>query len=218
MSDQDTSSESSSSEPSTAGESVADYSIDDVFSQLERLEQTVTSDTERREVERTKRMLKHVPGSDRIRKYTTRDIGEAFVGGIVFSLPLLVEDGVFEIAEWFIEVTVAQIPVFLVLNVLFVLALTTGLLYAVDIRDVKITNPFFGLIPRRLVAVLAISFIVATMTMFMWGRLHEEDPTTVEQFARITVIWAAAALGATLGDILPGESKGEDISELVGEK
>lgn len=202
-------------------ETSADYNIDDVFVQLERLEETVTSDAERKEVERTRRMLKRVPGSDKIRKYTTRDIGESFVGGIVFALPLLVEDGVFEIAEWFVEVTVGGIPVFLVVNILFILLLTIGLLYAVDFREVKITNPIFGLVPRRLVAVLAISFIVAAGTMFMWGRLAAPnegvDPSTLEQFARITVIWAAAALGAVLADILPGESKGEDISELISD-
>jgi len=53
--------------------------------------------------------------------------------------------------------------------------------------------------------------------MFMWGRLHEENPTTLEQFGRVTVIWAAAALGATLGDILPGESKGQDLAEMIGD-
>ncbi len=197
-------------------EAPTEYDIDDVYKQLQLLEATVTSDEERREVRRARKMLKHVPGSDRISKYTTRDMGEAFVGGIVFSLPLLVEDGVFEIAEWFTEYMIASVPIFLVVNVLFVLLLTTGLLYAIDFREVKITNPLFGFIPRRLLGVLIISFLVAAGTMFMWGRLHEEDPSTVERFSRITVIWAAAALGAVLADILPGESKGTDVSEILG--
>lgn len=222
MSERESSSETTPKPGSESAETVTDYDIDDVFTQLERLEETVTSEEERREVERTKRMLERVPGSNRIRKYTTRDIGEAFVGGIVFSLPLLVEDGVFEIAEWFTEITLAGFPVFLAINILFVITLTAGLLYAVDFRDVQITNPFFGIVPRRLAAVLVISFIVAAGTMLMWGRLHEglngESPTTYEQFARITVIWAAAALGAVLADILPGESQGEDITTLIGDE
>lgn len=213
MSDQDVPSEPAP--PDVDADDPVDYDIDDVFTQLQRLEETVTSDEEREEVERTKRMLERVPGSDHIRKYTSRDIGEAFVGGIVFSLPLLVEDGVFEIAEWMIDVTLGGIPVFLAVNILFIVALTAGLLYAVDFREVKITNPILGFIPRRLVAVLAISLVVAAMTMFMWGRLHEEDPTAFEAFARVTVIWAAAALGAVLADILPGESQGEDLSEII---
>lgn len=206
-----------SQEPSRSDDSTADYDIEDVFSQLEVLEETVNSENEQREVQRAMRMLKNVPGSTQIHKYTTRDMGEAFVGGIVFSLPLLVEDGVFEIAEWFTEVTVAGVPVFLVANVTFVVVLTAGLLYAVDFREITITKPLFGFLPRRLIGVLIISFVVAAGSMFMWGRLHEEDPTALEQFARITVIWAAAALGAVLGDILPGESRGEDISGLIGD-
>ena len=50
-----------------------------------------------------------------------------------------------------------------------------------------------------------------------WTRHVYQYPTTLEQFSCVTVIWAAAALGATLGDILPGESKGQDLVELVGE-
>ena len=193
------------------------YNMDDVFVQLERLEATVSSEHEQREVERMRRMLEHVPGGNAIRKYTTRDIGEAFVGGILFSLPLLVEDGVFEIAEWFTEVTLGPIPVFLVLNVVFIVALTTGLLYAIDFREIRIYRPLFGIIPRRLVGILIISLLVAAGSMLLWGRLHADDPTTLEVVARITVIWAAAALGAVLADILPGESKGEDISTLIGD-
>lgn len=196
-------------------ESTTEYNIDDVYKQLQLIEETVTSDAEREEVRRARKMLKRVPGSDHISKYTTRDMGESFVGAVVFSLPLLVEDGVFEIAEWFAEHTIAQIPIFLVLNVLFIGILVTGLLYAIDFREITITKPIFGFIPRRLVGVLAISLLVAVGSMFMWGRLHEEDPATIEQFGRVTVIWAAAALGAVLADILPGESKGEDISEMI---
>lgn len=193
------------------GDEESDYDIDDVLRQLERLEDTVDEDQERQEVQRTRRMLARVPGSDRIHKYTSRDVAEGFVGGIVFSLPLLVEDGVFEIAEWFAGVSVGPVPIFLTLNVVFIVVLTAGLLYATDIRDVRNVNPILGVIPRRLVAVLVISFVVAAGMMYMWGRLHEEDPTALEALGRITVIWAASALGAVLADILPGESQGEHL-------
>jgi len=193
------------------------YDINDVLDQLDELERTVDSSSERREVQRTRRMLKHVPGSDRIKKYTGRDISEGFVGGIIFSLPLLVEDGVFEIAEWFTEVMIGPIPVFLAVNVVFIVGLVAGLLYYTDIRDVR-ERRLFGIIPKRLVAVLTISFLVAAGTMFMWGRLHEENPTQLEMVGRITVIWAAAALGATLGDILPGESQGTDIGNMITDR
>ena len=194
----------------------SEYEIRDVLNQLDELEQTVSSADERCEVRRTRRMLEGVPGTEYIKKYTTRDISEGFVGGIIFALPLLVEDGVFEIAEWFVAVTVGPVPVFLVTNVLFIIILTAGLLYYTDIREVKL-RLIFGVIPKRLAAALTISFVVAVGMMFMWGRLHEENPTTVEQFSRVTVIWAAAALGASLGDILPGESQGQDLATMIAD-
>ena len=188
--------------------------IRDVLEQLEELEETVSSSQERREVERTRKMLELVPGRKRIKKYTTRDIAEGFVGAIIFSLPLLVEDGVFEIAEWFVEFLVGPIPVFFVANVLFIFAVTAGLLYYADFRDVQI-YPLFGFLPRRLVGVLIVSFIVAFGMLLMWGRLAAEDPSNIEALARVTVIWAAAAFGASLGDILPGESTGTDINAII---
>ncbi|MFW6152742.1 MAG: DUF2391 family protein [Halobacteriota archaeon] len=189
-----------------------------VIDRLVELEEVVDDPTERQEVRRTRRMLERVPGGKRIQKYTTRDIAEGFIGGIIFSLPMLVEDGVFEIAAWFTDLTVGPIPLVLLFNVAFIVIMVTGLLYFTDIRDVRVTNPLLGVIPRRLVGALGISFVVAGGLMLMWGRLHADDPTALETFARITVIWAAAAFGATLGDILPGESTGEDISDLVGDR
>lgn len=190
-----------------------DVDIDKVIDELEELEQKVSDDHERDEVRRVKTMLDYVPGTQVIHKYTTRDMGEAFIGGLVFSLPLLVEDGVFDIAEWFTQYTVGQVPLFLVANLLFIVVIAAGLLYAVDIREVRITNPFLGFIPRRLVGVLAISGVCAFGMMFLWGRLHEGDPSTLEAVSRGTVIWASAVLGAVLADILPGESKGSDIRQ-----
>lgn len=150
-----------------------------------------------------------------IKKYTTRDIAEAVVGSILLSLPLLVEDGVFDIADFFVETTVLGVPgVFLALNALFVILITIGLLYWADFQKIVPKRPFFGFIPRRLVGVLVISFMTSTMMMTMWGRVEGwEDPAIA--LARISCIWAAAAFGAALGDILPGPSQGVDISEKL---
>lgn len=197
-------------------EDAGGYEIDDVLRQLDELEETVSSDEERHGVRQTRRMLERVPGSNRIRKYTTRDVSEGAVGAIVFSLPLLVEDGVFDIAEWFAATRVGPVPVFLAANVAFVCVLTAGLLYATDFRDV-VTTPILGVVPRRLVAVLAVSFVVAAAMLYLWGRLHAGDPTRLEALGRITVVWAAAALGATIADILPGESSGTDIRERIAD-
>ncbi len=192
--------------------------IDDLLNKLDALEATVDDDHERRKVRQTIAMVERMPGSkaftSRISKYTGRDMAESFVGAVIFSLPLLVEDGVFEIAEWFVEFSPGGIPVFFIVNALFVLGMTAGLLYYADFRQVQVTKPIFGLIPRRYVGVLGVSLLTAFLMLLMWGRLHEEDPTAIEQVARVTVIWAAAAFGAALGDILPGESTGQDVSEI----
>lgn len=208
--------ENPSPETTDGSRGVSNTQLEDVLTQLDELENTVTSSDERREVERTRRLLKQLPGSDRIKKYTSKDIAEGFVGGIIFALPLLVEDGVFEIAEWFIDFSIGPLPLFLLLNFVFVVSLVGGLLYFTDFRDIQV-RLIFGFIPKRLVATLTISFIVALVMMFMWGRLHEENPTTLEQLSRVTVIWAAAALGASLGDILPGESTGTDLAQIISD-
>ncbi len=201
-----------SQEGSSPDDLSSEYEIGDVLDQLEELEESVSSPSEQRDVRTVKRMLEGVPGSERIKKYTTRDVAEGFVGGIIFSLPLLVEDGVFEIAEWFVSTAVGPVPVFLLVNILCTVLLVAGLLHYTDIRQVK-PRLLFGVLPKRLTGILLISFAVALGSMFLWGRLHAEDPTRLEAFARVAVIWTAAAVGATLGDILPGESRREDLIE-----
>lgn len=185
--------------------------VEELRSQLAELEDTVDDPEERREVEQAISLLERLPGgadgADLIRKFTRRDIAEGFVGAILISLPMLVEDGVFEIAEVFLAR-----PALLALNVCFVFATTAGLLYFADFRDVQITRPIFGFIPRRFTAVLVIAFVTAAFTMTLWGRLDGwSDP--VVALARIAVVWTLCAFGAALGDLLPGESSAKDIND-----
>lgn len=186
--------------------------LETIRGRLKELEETVDHPQERREVRRTIGLVDRLPPStvrERIRKYTRRDIAESFVGSILISLPLLVEDGVFDIADHLVST-----PIFFALNVAFIVVMTTGLLYYADFRDVGIHRPFLGVIPRRLTAVLIISLFTATFTMTLWGRVDGwADPAVA--VARISVIWAAAAFGAALGDILPGESTGADIADEI---
>ena len=193
--------------------------IDEVLEQLDELEETVDTEAELEEVADVRQAIERLPGGafvgERIERYTTRDVAESFVGSILISLPLLVEDGVFDIADHFLAHTIAGVPVWLVANVAFVVALTWGLLYWADFRDVRNTRPVLGVVPRRLVGVLAISLFTATLTMTLWGRVDDwADPMVA--FARISVIWAAAAFGAAIGDILPGESRGTDLGDIPG--
>jgi len=132
-------------------------------------------------------------------------------GGPLFA-PLLVEGGVFEIAGWLAGTSVAGVPVFLLAHVAFVLVMTAGLLYAADFRQIEIRHPILGVIPRRYAGVLLVSLFTSAFMLLLWGRLHEGDPTGPERGARVLVVWAVAAFGAGLGDILPGESQGARTS------
>ena len=191
--------------------------IDDLLAQLDALENAVDEGHERERVRETISLVERMPGSGafttRISKYTGRDIAQSFVGGIVFALPLLVEGGVFEIAAWFATARVGGLPVYLAGHVCFVVGVTTGLLYYADFRDVQVYRPILGIVPRRLVGVLGVAFLVSAGLMVLWGRLFIEDPTGLEAFARVTVVWGGASFGGALGDILPGESTGRDVSE-----
>ncbi|GAB7009370.1 DUF2391 domain-containing protein [Halorubrum trueperi] len=196
----------------------ADPDINDLLAKLDALSDTVDEGHEREKVRQTISLVERMPGSaaftTRITKYTSRDMAEAFVGAVLFALPLLVEGGVFEIAAWFAATTVAGAPVLLVAHVGFVLTMTAGLLYFADFRQIEVKHPIFGLIPRRYAGILLVSLFTTVFMLLLWGRLHEGDPTTIERIGRVTVVWAAAAFGAGLGDILPGESQGEDLGEF----
>lgn len=202
--------------------------IEELLEELQELEDTVDAPEEQKQLQEALAVAEQLTADDitarqkRISKFTTRDMAEAFIGGILFALPMLVEGGVFEIAEYFATTQVSGVPLALVGNVLFVLLTTAGIIYWSDIREVTVTHPILGVVPRRLVGVLTISLLVTVLMMLMWGRAFVGDPSRLELLARVTVIWAVAALGGSLGDILPGESKGYDIrienlDEIIGE-
>ncbi|OTF00190.1 MULTISPECIES: DUF2391 domain-containing protein [unclassified Halorubrum] len=195
-----------------------DPDIDDLLAKLDALRDTVDEGHEREEVRQTISLVERMPGSgalaERITKYTSRDLAESFVGAVLFALPLLVEGGVFEIAAWFAATTVAGVPVLLIGHVGFVFVATAGLLYYADFRQIAIHHPILGVIPRRYAGVLLVSLATSAAMLLFWGRLHEGDPTALERVSRVAVVWAAAAFGAGLGDILPGESQGDDLGKF----
>lgn len=166
--------------------------------------------------ERTQQATTDALFGKQIKKYTTRDVAEAFVGSIVFAIPLLVEDGVFDVADYFLSFQIMQFPVFFLFNAIFVLFIVWALIYWTGPQDVQINRPIFGIFPRRVVGIAIISFITAAALMTMWGRVdHWADP--VVAIARISAVWSVAAFGAALGDILPGESSGADINDEIAE-
>lgn len=146
-----------------------------------------------------------------IRKYTSRDIAEAFVGSIFFSIPFLVEDGVFDVAAYFLSFRLVGFPVFFIANTTFVLGMVGVLVYWAGPRDVTVSRPLFGIVPRRMVGISIVSFLTAAALMTMWGRIAWAEP--VVAVARVSVVWSVASFGAALGDVLPGESSGDDIND-----
>ncbi|WP_435074139.1 DUF2391 family protein [Halorubrum sp. HHNYT27] len=192
--------------------------INDLLAKLDTLRDVVDDEHEREKVRQTISLVEQMPGSaafrTRITKYTSRDMAEAFVGSVLFALPLLVEGGVFEIAAWFAATTAGGVPVLLLVHVGFVLVMTAGLLYFADFRQIEISHPILGVIPRRYAGILLVSLFTSVLMLTLWGRLHEGDPTTLERVSRVAFVWTGAAFGASLGDILPGESQGTDIKDL----
>jgi uncharacterized membrane protein len=100
-----------------------------------------------------------------IRGYDRGDLVESLLGALVFGIPMFVEGGTNEVGTF-----VASHPAYPVATHALALTVVVGVLYVADIQDVRVHRPFFGLIPRRLVGVMAVLM----------------------------------AIGAALGDILPG--------------
>jgi uncharacterized membrane protein len=176
--------------------------IDDVYEQLEALEETVDTIDERTEVRRTMRLVDRLSHSGTvgrvITEFTRKDKAEAFVGSVVVGLPMLVEDGVLSIGAF-----LAVHPALFLANVAFTAALVVGILYVADFREVQIHDPYVGVVPRRPVWVLAIAFATAAGLLTLWGRISWEEPWL--NLCQVSVVFTAMAIGGSLGDILPGE-------------
>ncbi|ELY82448.1 DUF2391 family protein [Natrinema pallidum] len=178
--------------------------LDDVYDQLEALEETVDTSDERSEVHRTMHLVSRLSHNAAVGKvitgFTRKDKAEAFVGSVVIGLPMVVEDGVFSIGSF-----LATHPGLLLLHFVFTVGLVVGILYVADFREVQIHNPYFGVVPRRPVWVLLIAFATAAGVMTLWGRITWAEPWV--NCCQVSVVFTAMALGGSLGDILPGESE-----------
>jgi len=210
-------------QPTQAGTETAGLSdtalLEAVYGRIDRLEDLVPGEARQRTVDRlesrTREAVLDANVRERVRKYTSRDVAESFVGSVVFAIPLLVEDGVFDVAASLRAVRAAGLPVFFALHVAFVVAMIAALLYGAGPRDVQVSRPIVGLIPRRLLGVAVVSVLTTAALMTLWGRVAWQQPTVA--VARVSVVWTVAAFGAALGDVLPGESSGQDINDELAE-
>jgi hypothetical protein len=173
--------------------------IEDAMDELEELEELVDSDEEReqvREAMRTLRRTRPRPFGRLRDTFDSRDAGEAFVGSFIFGIPMVVEGGTLEIG-----VFIATRPAYIALTALFGLAIVLGILRAVEFEKVE-EDYILGLVPARLVGILVIAGGTALILMTAWGRVDWAEPAVAASQTLVTAI--VMAVGASLGDILPG--------------
>lgn len=125
------------------------------------------------------------------------DVSEASLGALLFGIPMFVEEGTREIGQF-----VAGRPLSLGVTLASAVAVVYGIIYVADFQDVRIHEPVLGLVPRRLVGVTGVSFLTALAAMTVWGRVDWSDPWLA--LSTVSVAFVPMAIGAALGDILPG--------------
>lgn len=125
------------------------------------------------------------------------DIAEASLGSILFGIPMFVEGGTTEVGEH-----LAARPLAALVTVAFTVAAVYGIVYVSDIQDVRVTRRLFGLVPRRLVGVLLVPLVLAVLGLTAWGRVDWAVPAVAT--GGVVAAYLPMAIGAALGDILPG--------------
>jgi hypothetical protein len=176
----------------------ANPDIADAMEELAELEEFVDSPAEReqvREAMRTLRRTRRQPFGRLREGFDLRDAGEALVGSFVFGIPMVVEGGTLEVGGF-----IAGRPAVLGLTVLLGLALVLGILRAVEFEKVE-ADLIGGVLPFRLVGILAIAAGTAVVLMTAWGRVDWTQPRVAASQTLVTAV--VMAVGASLGDILP---------------
>lgn len=175
--------------------------VDDLLDELEVLEAKVRAPEAKEQLAETIRLARRLdtrgPFGNVVTGFDRADAAEALVGSVVFGVPMLVEGGTLEVGAF-----VASHVSYLVGTLAFTVVLVYGLLYVADFQEVKIVDPVFGLVPQRMVGVLTISAVTATVLMTAWGRVDWSTPWVAA--CQVSVCFVAMAIGAALGDILPG--------------
>ena len=186
----------------TAPDSAADeaFGVEAVYDELEELEEIVDSAEELKQVRETMRVLRRTRRSNLLGRLTdsfdSRDVGEAVVGSFLFGMPMIVEDGTLDIGRF-----IAGNALYFSLTVAFGFVLVYGILHAVEFERIE-ADLVWGVVPIRLVTIPLIAGAVAVTLMTIWGRVEWATPWTAA--GQITVTAIVMAVGASLGDVLPG--------------
>jgi len=192
--------ESTGSRPGRVSDTEPDPDIEDALDELEELEELVDTAEEREQVREAIRTVRRVRPRlfGRLRDdFDLRDAGEALVGSFIFGIPMVVEGGTLEIGVY-----IATRPAYVALTALLGLAFVLGILRAVGFEKVE-EDLLFGLLPRRLLGILAVAGGTALILMTIWGRVDWTTPVVAASQTLVTAV--VMAVGASLGDILPGE-------------
>lgn len=184
----------------TSSTDLQEPDIDDVFRELDELAELVDSPEERQQVLQTMRTLRRSRRTrlvGRLRDtFDSRDVGEALVGSFVFGAPMIVEGGTQEIG-----VFLAPRPALLFLTIFFGGVLVFGILHAVGFERIE-EDIVLGVIPIRLIVIPLIAAVMGFGLMTAWGRVDWMHPMVA--FSQCTVTSLVMAVGASLGDVLPG--------------
>lgn len=173
----------------------------DVFDELEELEELVDDPEERAQVREAMQAAREaqddVVFGRVIWGFDRADLSEAVLGALLFGVPMAVEGGTNEAGEF-----LAQRPLLLTGTFAATVAVVVGIIYVADIQDVRVRDRILGLVPRRLVGVLGTAFLMSVVLLTTWGRVDWADP--IVAFSTCIVALLPMAIGAALGDILPG--------------
>ena len=182
------------------GDSTDGDDADEVAALLDRLEELTDTPAEREQVREVvqARMGIDVEVFGRVVSGFDRgDLAEALVGSVVFGIPMFVESGTTEVGGHLVTH-----PAGTVATLAGTIGIVVGILYVSDIQDVRVTEPLFGVVPRRLVGAVGVAFATAVAGMTIWGRVGWAEPGVA--LAGVTVAFVPMAIGAVLSDILPG--------------
>ncbi|MBV0901025.1 DUF2391 family protein [Haloarcula salina] len=178
-----------------------------LFDELEELEDLVDSEDERRQVREAMRAAAESQDSDPavfgrvVWGFGRSDLAEALLGSLLFGIPMAVEGGTVDAGRH-----IARHPLYLAATLAVAIGLVVAILYVADFQDVRVANAIFGIVPRRLVGVTGTAMVVSVALLTGWGLVDwSGDPTAVWESACIcAVAFVPMAIGAALGDILPG--------------
>ncbi|SHG47637.1 DUF2391 family protein [Halobaculum gomorrense] len=180
-----------------------DPTVEDLIEDLETLEAAVDDTDERRKVRAAMRTARDLSTSRPtvfgrvVRGFDRGDIAEALLGSVLFGIPMLVEGGTTEVGTY-----LAAHPASLLVTAAVTVLLVVGIIYVADFQDVRVHRPILGVVPRRLVGVLGVAALTAVVGLTAWGRIDWGDPAVA--LGSIVVAAVPMAVGAALGDLLPG--------------